>query len=240
MIFFMILVLNCWYQILQEILNFPTLIDQSMGLFDKLFGKKDKAQAAPTQDEIDLTKVFPRIKGLYDDETPDPQATGKAMEMEAKDTPIHEPIAKGLGLFYAIDNGNYYTLLQQKHLSSTITLKKLRIAAIENLIKETAEKTQIQGEPSDIVMLTNGGNYETAMILIDGMWDEMEHIFNDEVCIALPARDLLFIAGKNNTAGRERLRDTVQKVFDNKEMQGLLVRHIYTRENGTWVVVETA
>jgi uncharacterized protein YtpQ (UPF0354 family) len=105
---------------------------------------------------------------------------------------------------------------------------------------EVWEKTEINGDPANIMMLTNGGNFEAAMLLVDDMWENLEQVFNDEVCVAIPARDLLFIAGKNNPAGRESLRAIVRKFFDERETEGLLVRHIYARENKQWVLVETA
>jgi len=51
---------------------------------------------------------------------------------------------------------------------------------------------------------------------------------------------LLFIAGKSNPVGRQSLREAVRKFFNEQEVQGLIVRHIYGRENNQWVLLETA
>ena len=202
-----------------------------MGLFQKLFGKST----------INLTKVFPRIKGLFDEETLDPNLSGYTpVEMNEADRPVYEPFAEGLGIFYALDKGDHFLHVQNRHLSETITLEKLRETALNNMTKEVSDKTQISGDPSDIMMLINGGNFEAAMMLVDSIWDNLEQVLNDQVCIAIPAKDLLFIAGKNNPVGRESLRARVRQFFDDQETEGLLVRHIYTRENNQWVLLETA
>lgn len=213
-----------------------------MGLFNKLFGKKEHPSTTKETEgfNIDLTKVYPRIKRLYDEETPDSRTSDNKIELNTDDLPIYEPIVKGLGLFYAVDNGNSYTLLQNRHLSETTTLEKLREVAIKNLTKVTLDKTEIHGDPADVMMIANGGNYETAMILIDSLWNDLERMFKDQICVALPAQDLVFVAGKNNPTSRERLREMVNNAFNKVDANLLLVRHIYTRENNQWVTLEIA
>ncbi|NIG56961.1 DUF1444 family protein [Chitinophaga sp. Cy-1792] len=211
-----------------------------MGLFNKLFGKKTQPSTTATNDsDTDLTKVYPRIKRLYNEASPNHSNDEPKIELGNADLPIYEPIAKDLGLFYALDMGDSFMLLQNRHLSETITLEKLREAAINNLVEETSEKTEIHGNASEVMMLANGGNYEAAMILINSLWDDLERTLNDQPCIALPARDLLFITGKNNAAGREHLRDLINRAYDTIDKNQLLVRHIYTRENNQWSVIET-
>ena len=205
-----------------------------MGLFKRLFGKKQQSPGT-----IELTKVFPRIKALYDDETIDPNPSGTPIDITGGDKLIHEPITKGLAIFYAIDQGNVFQLIQLKQLSTRITLKQLRDAALKNLTEATLDSIELRGDPANFLMLTNGGNYEATMILLDKIWMELEHLFDDQVCIAIPARDLLFISGKNNLVGRESLRSLVCKAFNEEDIRSLLVRHIYTREDNQWIYLET-
>lgn len=214
-----------------------------MGLFQKLFKKSEKPSAALEENDnsIDLTRVYPRIKAIFDDETPDPKPdpTEPVFEMSYPESPVYEGFAKGIGIFYGVDTGHSYKLVQNRHLSETITLEKLRAAALANMARDVSDKTQIDGDPANVMMLTNGGNFEAAMILADGIWEHLESVFNDQICIAIPARDLLFIAGRNNPIGMEKLRALVRKFFDEQETQGLIVRHIYARENNQWILLET-
>lgn len=161
-------------------------------------------------------------------------------QLSREDSPIYETFTKGLGIFYALDRGNHYQLLQNRHLPGNITREDLHEAALRNLTLEVGDRTQISGDPANVMMLINGGNFEAAMLLSDNVWDSLEEYFPHGICVAVPAHDLLFIAGKNNPAGRERLRQLVRRYFDEQQTPGLLVRHIYTRENNSWQWVETA
>ena len=211
-----------------------------MKLFQKLFRKS--AIREQNDNSVDLTRVYPRIKGIFDDEMPDPKPdpSQQVLEMSYAESPVYENFAKGIAIFYGIDTGYSYELVQNGHLSETITLEKLRAAALANMARDVSDKTQIDGDPANIMMLTNGGNFEATMILMEGVWENLEPVFNDQICIAIPARDLLFIAGRNNPVGMESLRAIIRKFFDERETQGLIVRHIYARENNQWILLETA
>jgi uncharacterized protein YtpQ (UPF0354 family) len=212
-----------------------------MGIFSKLIRKSGSKPEKDDGLHIDLSKVFPRLKGLYSDETPDPNPNpGTHMQISQAESPVFDDFAKGLGVFYALDQGDRYLLLQNRHLSEKVTLEKLRAAALKNLANEVDGKTTFQGDPAGVMMLTNGGNFEAAMMLLDNIWVNVEDMVKDEICVAVPARDLMFIAGKNNPNGRESLRNVVRKFFNQEKTPGAIVRHIYAREGGKWVVVETA
>ena len=212
-----------------------------MGIFNKLFGKSVPKPEQSQDQLIDLSKVFPRLKGLYSDETPDPnRGAGGRMQLSMAESPVFDDFAKGLGLFYALDQGDRYLLLQNRHLSDTITREELRAAALKNLASEVECKTTLQGDPAGVMMITNGGNFEAAMMLLDDIWINVEDMVKDEICVAVPARDLMFIAGRHNENARDSLRAMVSKFFNQERTPGAMVRHIYAREDGKWVVVETA
>jgi hypothetical protein len=217
-----------------------------MGFFSKLFPKKGAAPVAVTAGElvIDLSRVVPRVKAVYGEETidpgPGPGGSGEHLEMTAEDSPVMAPLTTGLSICYAMDMGNRYQLIQNRHLTDAITQAALHGAALSNMAREIADKTEVNGDPAAVMMLTNGGNFEAAMLLVDGMWENLRQVFKDDLCVAVPARDLLFIAGRNSGAGREGLRALVRKYFDEQQTKHLLVRHIYGRENDGWVKVETA
>ena len=69
--------------------------------------------------------------------------------------------------------GNRYVLLQNRNLSDTITREKLHAAALNNMALEVADRTEVKGDPSNVIMLTNGGNFEAAMLLADGLWEKL-------------------------------------------------------------------
>ena len=214
-----------------------------MSFLNKLFRgsnekKSDGSHSRDTIDSIDLQKVFPRIKGLFDSEHLDPVQTSIEIQVFDNESPVIKPFAESLGICYMVDNGHSYEVVQNRHLSDDLTIEKLHEVALTNLATAISDKTQVNGDPKNIMMVTNGGNFEATMLLVDFLWEQLEPVFNDKICVAIPANDLLFIAGKNCLQGRETLRTLVRQYFDNKKTKGLIVRNIYERSNGTWTLLE--
>jgi len=215
-----------------------------MSLFKNLFGKSkktDKTDPASLVNGIDLNKVYPRIKGLYDEQNPDPSPLNHMeLAVSIDDAPVIKPLAKGIGICYMLDEGDRFQVIQNKRLSEDLTIDRLHEAALKNMAAAIADKTEMDGDPTNVMMLTNGGDFEATMLLADFLWSQIEPVFNDNVCVAIPTNDILFIAAKNNPEARESLRLAVRHYFENRETEGLIVRHIYERMNGEWIYVETA
>lgn len=218
-----------------------------MSILNSLFGgaKRNKLQSENDQPDfeqnIDLNKVYPRIKGIYDDENPDPSPglLSKELTLSHEDSPVYLPFAKGIGVFYMADQGDMYNIVQNRHLKNGLTIEKLHEYAVKNLVDLVSEKTEIQGDPENVMMVVNGGNFEATMLLADYFWEYAESVFNDKVCVAIPAKDLMFISAKDNVTGREALRNLIRKYFQDEGTQGLIVRNIYERIEGKWSFVET-
>ena len=197
-------------------------------------------QSQSTDSPIDLQKVFPRIKGLFDGQNPDPVQSTTEITVSFSDAPVIKPLAKGIGICYMVDKGDSYQVIQNRHLSNDLTIEKLHDAALTNMAIAISDKTQVNRDPNNVMMVTNGGNLEATMLLADFLWEQLEPVFKDNLCVAIPANDLLFIAGKNSSLGRQTLRTLVKTYFDNQKIKGLIVRHIYERDNGTSTLIETA
>src|SRR5205823_3599943 len=133
-----------------------------------------------------------------------------------------------------------YQLIQNRHLTDEITIDKLHDAALTNMAIAISDKTEVTGDINNILMVTNGGNFEATMMLADFLWEQIEPLFKDKICVAIPARDLLFISAKNNQEGRESLRRAIKFYFDERTTEGLIVRYIYERNNGGWKLIESA
>ena len=218
-----------------------------MSLLNRLFGSSKKAQDINTNQTnatkiLDLKKVYPRIKGIFDDENPDPLSNNNtdAIQVSLDESPVFKPLSKGIAIFYMIDEGHSFQIIQNKHLTDDITIDKLHSAALTNMAIATSDKTEVNGDPNNVMMVTNGGNFEATMLLADFLWEQIEPVFKDKICVAIPANDLLFIAAKNNSNGRETLRQLVKRYFDDNETKGLIVRNIYERDANGWTFVETA
>jgi uncharacterized protein YtpQ (UPF0354 family) len=217
-----------------------------MGFFNKLFGSTKQSDQKHTQktlqtDGIDLSKVYPRIKGVFTDDNPDPVTTKTTIVIDSiEDNIISKPLAEDIAIVYMIDTGYSFEVIQYKHLTNDITIDMIHEAALSNMAKAITDTTNVDGDPNDVMMVTNGGNFEATMVLADFLWEQLEPVFQDNICVAIPANDLLFISASNNPEGRESLRRTVRFYFDENETTGLIVRNIYERNGLGWKLVEKA
>jgi|SRR5450432_2573407 len=221
-----------------------------MGLFNKLFGKQTKPEEAEEEKAvflkpeapIDLTMVYPRIKELtiINHEEESNREENIVIEENSPEVPLFKPYAEDIAVFYLVDTGAHFKMVQMKDLSEEITLEKIHDAALTNLARVVKDQTEIKGDAENIMIVTNGGNFEATMLLADYIWDELKTLLNDEVCVAIPANDLMFVSAKNNEVGRETLRMMIRRCFDEMEVHGLIVRHIYERVNNHWTIIETA
>lgn len=193
---------------------------------------------------IDFTKVFPRIKETYHDGEERKslvQPHGETVEIPFDASPVMKPLTKNLNVAYALDMETHYQFIANRDLSDEVTVEKLHEAALENMINEIGENIQAHGDKDDVMMITNGGNYEAALLIWNDIWTQIEAAVGDKLYIAVPARDLLYVAPRSNPNSIERLSGLIRKFFDEDEQaQGLLVRHIYKQGKDGWEVVATA
>ena len=141
-------------------------------------------------------RIFPRIKVKYDFDiyTGDKGAhMGKQqMTIPEADAPIFMPLFDDVLLGFALDIGNAYQILSNRFLIEhlEINVQQLKTLAIENMLREIGDKIQVKGSKESIVMITIGGNFEAATILLETLWEDLQSFFNDDVC-----RDDLRLAG---------------------------------------------
>lgn len=191
---------------------------------------------------IDFTKVFPRLKETYQNDTPIELTAedGKTMTLPYEDSPVMKEFAQNLTISYALDMGSHYQFIANRDLSDEVTIEKLHEAALQNMIDEVADNIQAHGDVTDVVMITNGGNYEAAMLIWDGIWPQIESVVGGDFYVAVPARDVLYVAPKSNANAIERLSELINKLFNGEDTHGLMVKHIYQRSEEGWKVIATA
>ncbi len=238
-----------------------------MSIFKKLFGRPEKTpnsekestpkstpdQPEPmTEENSEELTILPRIKVDYshsiynDDKTSsfkgNPLPEGMVLPDDQK--PIVKELWGDLLLCFAVDIGNSYKLLQQNIMTKNphLSLEALQQVSINALVAEVGQNIKIHGDPNDILMITAGGNFEAALLLVDGLLDQIHDMIQGDAILAIPARDLLFICNSNNKAGVQKIKEMTKGYFDNPETQGLLSKALYLRKKGvpTLVISDTA
>ena len=234
-----------------------------MSFFKKLFGKSEKPKQKKTEptppvekstpplppkeefnqerESVEL-KIYPRVKvdyshSIYSDDKGEPflgNPLPKGMNVKDDQMPVVKPLYEDLILFFAIDQGHSYKIIQNELLEKNphLNLDILYQTSMNAVIEEIGEQIKIHGDPNNIFMITAGGNFEAAIILIDDFWNQIHQIMEGNVILSVPARDLLFICKENNLEAIAKLKEMVKGYFDNPETQGLLSKALYLRTVG--------
>ena len=231
-----------------------------MGLFKKLFGKSNDDESSNTPENTEVlesnskfeernvnaepesVKILPRVKVDYSHEIYAKDGgmsfTGNPMPKEWELTEDQKPIVKSLfsdlTLCFAVDKGDSYEILQNEMLKKNpnLTLDVLHQISINSLVQEIGDQIQMNGDPNHIVMVTAGGNFEAAIILIDNFWDQIHQILDGNAIVAIPAKDLLFICKEHNQEAVDKLKEITKGYFDKPDTEGLLSKALYLKEAG--------
>lgn len=196
--------------------------------------------------------IYPRIKAdyshpIYASDEGKPfigRRPDGHVELPHDQQPIIKKLYDDLVLTFAVDRGDNYEIMQNALLESNPHLSEevLFQASVSTLTQEIGDKIELQGNPEYVVMVTAGGNLEAAIILMDSFWEQVHPLFNGDLVIAVPARDLLFITSAGNTEAIVYLKDLVKGYFENPESQGLLSKGLFLKNEGdpTLKLVEQA
>ncbi|MDA3616360.1 hypothetical protein [Polluticaenibacter yanchengensis] len=209
-------------------------------LFKKLFSKK--VREVSNEQELfvfDYKDVLPRLFEVSFTLSENDKYTDIVFDVDNKEAPVLKPFMQDISVGYGIDTDNEYKILQNKHLSETLSIEALHHIALENFSASFLNNTRVEGSFDDVIMLINDGNNEAAMILLDLYWDELAEMFKNDICICIPQKDLIFVTAKNNEAGLSKMRELIKSVFSEIGTGGKLVKHIYERQKAGWYIKET-
>jgi uncharacterized protein YtpQ (UPF0354 family) len=119
-----------------------------------------------------------------------------------------EDFVGDLIVIYAEDRPSSIRYLSHDQLQTTgLTPDKWRNFALNNLLK----KVEIATHKSDIGgMIVAGGNYESSLLLLRNLWDDLARELQDDVVVAVPTRDVVMFTAANNQVGVSRLITAAQ------------------------------
>ena len=197
---------------------------------------------SPRANHEDVT-IVPRIKVDYahqmyasvDDQRFKGNPLPEGVVLQEDQMPITLPLFDDLLLCFAVDRGHSYELLQQNIFAKNPQLSEelLKQYAIAGLVKEIGEQIKIHGDFNHMIMITAGGNFEAAILLLDGLWEQLHEMASSDLILSVPARDLLFVARAGDAQILADMKAKVKKFFDNPATEGLLSKGIYQKEKNS-------
>lgn len=195
---------------------------------------------APQYEEAGLSKdrVFVRLKAHLGKGEEDPNAQQVTIPEEA--TPLSQHFCENLYVYFALDIGNGYEFISPIHLKkSAFSQEELFEAGLANVKAEIADQIKIAGDPqTGCVLVTCGGNHESALLLLDDLWNSIADVIQSDVCICLPTRDVLLAGNFYLPEALDQMRDAIQRLYYKPETMAKQSNHIYLRKDGAWKTVE--
>lgn len=156
------------------------------------------------------------------------------IDIPEDDQPFHLPFSDDIGIFFLVDGGDHYSLVQNRHLAeqqmSSDDLLESAISNLENIRKNEIEVRRHDG----ILMFSGNGNLEASLLLIPELWDiGLESFCPNGYVAAVPARDVLAVCDRNDSESIKELLEIIERVWP--EADHLLSKSLFVRENGKWL-----
>ncbi|NII27974.1 DUF1444 family protein [Pseudoflavitalea sp. X16] len=195
-----------------------------MSFLNKLF---KSTPAPPPQPEMPVGesfdsfkgKIYPWVKVMFDKDSSNKGTAIPGLKIDV----VMKPWLGDLAIFYAVDRGNMFSLMQQKDMPPGMSLDELHNIAVDNLEKDIQFKlreTNFGGYG-----FTAGGDHEAGAICVPGIWKWVAGELNDSLVVAVPAKDLIMLVPAGNPEKVETLKNLVAEFH--KTGQRLLTKQLY-------------
>jgi hypothetical protein len=178
-------------------------------------------------------KIYPWIKVW--DETNSPS---QVIELSHEDSPVMRNWLGNLIILYAVDEGNRFTLLPYRDLPPTYSENDLYAIAISNLERDIEFRFLETGFGG--YGLVAGGDHETGSVTLPEVWKWCADQIDDNLVVALPAKDLIMMVPASAPYKINALKDYVDQIFQDGDR--LLTRQLYyfDKLNATWTIWQVA
>ena len=160
---------------------------------------------------IQKNKIVPVIKDAA-------YITDVAKTVDKSPELVYDKYNDKLVIIYAEDNENgiaYFST--ERFMESGINRDSLLPIGLKNL-DSILPKIEILGD-NGYYMLVAGGNYETSLILLDGIWTKENLKVKGDIVIAIPTRDLLLVTGSKDTEKLKKMRAIAKEAWQSGSYQ---------------------
>lgn len=181
-------------------------------------------------DEI-KDKVYPWIKVIYEPGEIVPDSIHE-IEFAKEDEPIIKRWLGNLAIFYAVDMGDNFSLIQARDLTEYWTIDRIHEVSLDNLQRDIEYKftnTNFGGHG-----LIAGGDHEAGSICLTNLWDWCAENVNDNLIVAIPAKGMVMMVPENDSEKIEKLKEMVTDIFEYGDR--LLTKQLYNfdRQTSSW------
>ena len=147
-----------------------------------------------------------------------------------------KPFLADLLIFFAVDMGDRFELLQTSHLPEDMTVDELYALAVNNLSEKVEYKltsTNFGGYG-----LLAGGDHEAGALCLDYLWHFCAERIGESLIIAVPAKDMVLMVGQSQTEALAQMKQVSADILQTGDRT--LTTHLfrYDAEKGEFSVFE--
>lgn len=179
-------------------------------------------------DELE-DRIFPWIKAVEPDSA-DGRAGGITDENGevAADIVVMDFMAD-LVITFAVDEGEYFSLLRRGDMPENMTVDALYTLGKKNLSEQV--EFNLTGTNYGGFGILAGGDHEAGALCLDFIWDAVVKQAGENLVIAVPAKDCLFMALASDPGQVDAMSELSKDIFENGER--ILTRTLFLFDAGT-------
>lgn len=156
--------------------------------------------------------------------------------LDAKDSPVLEPLVADLLVSYVFDLPSSYSFVQGRHLPGLqLSSSDLRNLAVNNLRRRLPDILRHPYPQVPVFVLAAGGNLESSLLLLDDLWESQSPLVPGELVVSVPARDCIAFTGSASREGIAELKASIERVAGGDHV---LTRHLLIRRDSSWQLFE--
>jgi len=193
-----------------------------MSFLKKLFRphpKSSVANDAPEKKFEDFKqRIYPWVKVTIQDAAPTPPG-----EFVFKVDLMMKPWLGNLVIFYAVDEGHSFSLLQENQVPAGMSVDELHHLAVENLSRDV--EFQFRETNFGGYGLIAGGDHETGSLCLPEIWKWCAAEVGDNLIVAVPAKDIVMMVRASEEEKINQLKGFVTNMHATGER--LLTKQLY-------------
>jgi len=153
-------------------------------------------------------KVYPWVKTIF---TEGGAEGGKEIEV---DLPMIKFLGD-LGIFFVHDKGDSFEFVQRAALPAGMTEEELYEISCQNLARDIDfELTPTNYGGYGILA---GGDHEAGSLCLGFIWDYCAESIGEDLIVAVPAKDMVLMVGRSQTAELEEMKKLSSHILANGE-----------------------
>jgi uncharacterized protein YtpQ (UPF0354 family) len=178
-------------------------------------------------------KLYPWIKAIYEPGEIVPNSKHE-IEFAKEDEPIMKRWLGNLAILYAVDLGDKFSLIQTRDLTNHWTIDRVHEISLNNLQRDIEYK--FTNSSFGVRGLIAGGNHEAGSLCLTEIWDWCAETINDNLIVAVPAKDMVMMVPENDVEKIQKLKEIVTELFHDGER--LLTKQLYRfdRQTSSWSI----